>query len=283
MLLVATWRGSSLFTTKRIPEVVTFEVTPQFIHSGDTVNVTWETRHGHETFLNDVLVSASGTSPFRPKTTQRYTLRVKNRAGEVVEDSLRLMVHHDEERLTSNTREVLQRDAKPQVSRQATPQKPKHPQSPKIIMAAPRLNLGIDGVWKGKDGSVYYLRQMEDQFWGVGFSSDSGQTFTSLINGKIHDEELMQGKLVGMPMGTSRDTREIEWQIDMDTQIIQEVNAKGSESTLYLTFIDKHIHVPVSMHGHSQGTLKLDVFDLTGEYVTQMPHIIFGRVHPHPK
>lgn len=39
------------------------------------------------------------------------------------------------------------------------------------------------GTWQGNDGSLYTLRQVGGQIWGIGKSKDAGFTWTSVLQG----------------------------------------------------------------------------------------------------
>lgn len=47
-------------------------------------------------------------------------------------------------------------------------------------------NINLTGIWKANDGGTYYIRNIGNDIWWLGISSnDSGKTFSNVLRGQI--------------------------------------------------------------------------------------------------
>jgi hypothetical protein len=48
-------------------------------------------------------------------------------------------------------------------------------------------NINLTGIWKANDGGTYYIRNIDNDVWWLGISSnDDGKTFSNVLKGQIH-------------------------------------------------------------------------------------------------
>lgn len=70
----------------------------------------------------------------------------------------------------------------------------------------------MTGIWRGNDGSVYYIRHDAPHVWWAGFSDNGGgRTWTHVFHGMfVFDYEtgsyVISGNWVDVPRGTNRNT-----------------------------------------------------------------------------
>lgn len=65
------------------------------------------------------------------------------------------------------------------------------------LCVAPR---DLNGIWKSNDGGTYYVRQMENDVWWVGMSSDNGRTWTNVFKG-VRNGNTVTGQWADVPKG----------------------------------------------------------------------------------
>jgi hypothetical protein len=58
----------------------------------------------------------------------------------------------------------------------------------------------LTGEWKANDGGTYWIRQVGNQVWWVGTSSDGGRTFTNTFRGTRDGAEIT-GEFADVPRG----------------------------------------------------------------------------------
>ncbi|MBZ9714873.1 MULTISPECIES: hypothetical protein [Deinococcus] len=63
--------------------------------------------------------------------------------------------------------------------------------------AAPK---DMNGVWRANDGGTYYVRQLGNQVWWVGMSSDSGKSWTNVFHG-TRTGNTVKGTWADVPRG----------------------------------------------------------------------------------
>lgn len=57
----------------------------------------------------------------------------------------------------------------------------------KNISAQDTQNINLTGTWKANDGGTYYMRNIGNDVWWRGISSnDDGKTFSNVLKGQIH-------------------------------------------------------------------------------------------------
>jgi hypothetical protein len=69
----------------------------------------------------------------------------------------------------------------------------------KYVDAAPDLN----GVFRCNDGGTYYVRQIGNEVWWFGPSSDEGASFTNVYKGTISGDAII-GTWADVPYGQAR-------------------------------------------------------------------------------
>ncbi|PTA67607.1 hypothetical protein [Deinococcus arcticus] len=66
--------------------------------------------------------------------------------------------------------------------------------------AAPK---DMNGVWRANDGGTYYVRQLGNQVWWLGQSSDGGKTWTHVFSG-VRSGNTVKGTWADVPRGQVR-------------------------------------------------------------------------------
>ncbi|MBF2067510.1 MAG: hypothetical protein IGS39_24300 [Calothrix sp. C42_A2020_038] len=61
----------------------------------------------------------------------------------------------------------------------------------------------MTGVWNCDDGGVYFIRQVGNQIWWYGQSSDGGQTWSNVFQGTITGSRIV-GSWADVPKGSIR-------------------------------------------------------------------------------
>jgi hypothetical protein len=61
----------------------------------------------------------------------------------------------------------------------------------------------MTGVWNCDDGGVYFIRQVGNQIWWYGQSSDGGQTWSNVFQGTITGSRII-GSWADVPKGSIR-------------------------------------------------------------------------------
>jgi hypothetical protein len=73
----------------------------------------------------------------------------------------------------------------------------------------------MTGVWNCNDGGVYFIRQVGNQIWWYGQSSDGGTTWSNVFQGTITGSKLI-GSWADVPKGSIRGYGEITLRISGD-------------------------------------------------------------------
>lgn len=78
-----------------------------------------------------------------------------------------------------------------------------------ILIHWRRPAFDLTGIWRGNDGSVYYIRHDDPHVWWAGFSDNGGGgTWTHVFHGmRIIDEtgsEVISGDWADVPRGRNR-------------------------------------------------------------------------------
>ncbi|MCA9422630.1 MAG: hypothetical protein KC592_16545 [Nitrospira sp.] len=233
VLIVQRWE----FYGRQIPEpqITKFSLSETIIDEGEAMTATWETANGTKAFLNGQAVPLLGTVTLVPSQTSTYTLSVQNDQGQEVKWKQVVEVVPPEQ-----ITKPPQKPQKPDSSLTKTQTK-KSPQGNlpvagmAIISAAPRLDLSLDGVWKGTDSSVWYLRQIEDALWGVSFSSDRGRSRTAVLKA-TQLGEVIHASVVGVPRGKELAASEETIIVDLETQELVREGSGGSKNKSRLSW-----------------------------------------------
>lgn len=70
------------------------------------------------------------------------------------------------------------------------------------------LSTTLTGVWNCNDGGVYFIRQVGNQVWWYGQSSDGGATWSNVFQGTIRGNNLI-GSWADVPKGSIRGSGEM--------------------------------------------------------------------------
>ncbi|MBD2494078.1 hypothetical protein [Nostoc sp. FACHB-280] len=65
------------------------------------------------------------------------------------------------------------------------------------LCVAPR---DLNGIWRANDGGTYYVRQIGNDVWWVGMSSDNGKTWTNVFKG-VKKGNTVTGQWADVPRG----------------------------------------------------------------------------------
>jgi hypothetical protein len=76
---------------------------------------------------------------------------------------------------------------------------PTNRQGSPLIAQSERLT----GIWNCNDGGVYFIRQIGNQVWWYGQSSDGGQTWSNVFQGTITGNKIT-GNWADVPKGSIR-------------------------------------------------------------------------------
>jgi hypothetical protein len=79
---------------------------------------------------------------------------------------------------------------------------------PSIIAQASTMT----GVWNCNDGGVYFIRQVGNQMWWYGQSSDGGTTWSNVFQGTIRGSKII-GSWADIPKGSVRGSGEMTLRI----------------------------------------------------------------------
>ena len=66
-------------------------------------------------------------------------------------------------------------------------------------------NINLTGTWKANDGGTYYIRNIGNDVWWLGISSnDDGKTFSNVLKGQIHiNNKTITADWSDIPKGTN--------------------------------------------------------------------------------
>lgn len=66
-------------------------------------------------------------------------------------------------------------------------------------------NINLTGVWRANDGGTYYIRNLGDDVWWLGISTDdAGKTFSNVLRGQIlENNNTIVGDWTDLPMGSN--------------------------------------------------------------------------------
>jgi hypothetical protein len=73
----------------------------------------------------------------------------------------------------------------------------------------------MTGVWNCNDGGVYFIRQVGNQMWWYGQSSDGGTTWSNVFQGTIRGNEII-GSWADVPKGNATGYGEMRLSISGD-------------------------------------------------------------------
>jgi len=76
----------------------------------------------------------------------------------------------------------------------------------------PAVTIKSVGYWNCDDGGTYFIRQVGNEVWWYGQSSDSGKSWSNVFNGQISGN-LISGKWSDIPHGAAANSGEITIQI----------------------------------------------------------------------
>lgn len=73
------------------------------------------------------------------------------------------------------------------------------------VLALPTQNINLTGIWKANDGGTYYIRNIGDDIWWLGISSnDAGKTFSNVLRGQIlENNNTIVADWTDLPMGSN--------------------------------------------------------------------------------
>jgi hypothetical protein len=78
-----------------------------------------------------------------------------------------------------------------------------------------QLATSLTGVWNCNDGGVYFVRQVGNQIWWYGQSSDGGTTWSNVFQGTLRDNKVI-GSWADVPKGGNRGYGEMTLSISGD-------------------------------------------------------------------
>lgn len=73
------------------------------------------------------------------------------------------------------------------------------------VLALPTQNINLTSIWKANDGGTYYIRNIGDDIWWLGISSnDAGKTFSNVLRGQIlENNNTIAADWTDLPMGSN--------------------------------------------------------------------------------
>ena len=95
-------------------------------------------------------------------------------------------------------------------------------------------NINLTGIWKANDGGTYYIRNIGNDVWWLGISSnDDGKTFSNVLKGQIHtNNKTITADWSDIPRGTNGYYGNLTLSIDSNTMLhkVNEINYNKSGS-----------------------------------------------------
>jgi hypothetical protein len=93
-------------------------------------------------------------------------------------------------------------------------------------------NINLTGTWKANDGGTYYIRNIGNDVWWLGISSnDDGKTFSNVLKGQIHiNNKTITADWSDIPRGTNSYYGKLTLTIDSNTMLhkVNETNYNKS-------------------------------------------------------
>jgi|SRR3954471_10880951 hypothetical protein len=93
-------------------------------------------------------------------------------------------------------------------------------------------NINLTGTWKANDGGTYYIRNIDNDVWWLGISSnDDGKTFSNVLKGQIHiNNKTITADWSDIPRGTNGYYGKLTLVIDSNTMLhkVNETNYNKS-------------------------------------------------------
>ena len=89
-------------------------------------------------------------------------------------------------------------------------------------------NINLTGIWKANDGGTYYIRNIGNDVWWLGISSnDDGKIFSNILKGQIHtNNKTITADWSDIPRGTNGYYGKLALSIDSNT-MLHKVNERN--------------------------------------------------------
>jgi hypothetical protein len=89
-------------------------------------------------------------------------------------------------------------------------------------------NINLTGIWKANDEGTYYIRNIGNDVWWLGISSnDDGKTFSNILKGQIHtNNKTITADWSDIPRGTNGYYGKLALSIDSNT-MLHKVNERN--------------------------------------------------------
>ena len=89
-------------------------------------------------------------------------------------------------------------------------------------------NINLTGIWKANDGGTYYIRNIDNDVWWLGISSnDDGKIFSNILKGQIHtNNKTITADWSDIPRGTNGYYGKLALSIDSNT-MLHKVNERN--------------------------------------------------------
>ncbi|NEO16942.1 MULTISPECIES: hypothetical protein [unclassified Moorena] len=88
--------------------------------------------------------------------------------------------------------------------------------SPDLVAQA--VAISLTGTWRANDGGTYYIRQVGNELWWYGQSSNNGRSFSNVFHGYIGQNEVA-GNWADVPRGRTRGSGEMVVRIDSNRRL----------------------------------------------------------------
>lgn len=93
-------------------------------------------------------------------------------------------------------------------------------------------NINLTGIWKANDGGTYYIRNIGNDVWWLGISTnDDGKTFANVLKGQIYlNNKTITSDWSDIPRGTNGYYGKLTLSIDSNTMLhkVNETNYNKS-------------------------------------------------------
>jgi hypothetical protein len=93
-------------------------------------------------------------------------------------------------------------------------------------------NINLTGTWKANDGGTYYIRNIGNDVWWLGISSnDDGKAFSNVLKGQIHiNNKTITANWSDIPRGINGYYGKLNLAIDSNTRLhkVNETNYNKS-------------------------------------------------------
>ncbi|NEP52126.1 MAG: hypothetical protein F6K65_26345 [Moorea sp. SIO3C2] len=97
-------------------------------------------------------------------------------------------------------------------------QKSSFDQTSSSDLLAQAVTVNLNGVWRANDGGTYYIRQVGNELWWYGQSSNNGRSFSNVFHGYIGQNEVA-GNWADVPRGRTRSSGEMVVRIDSSRRL----------------------------------------------------------------